>query len=106
MKTLLLLLVVVLLTGCQSLAPSSPAVVWAGGNGSSCEQAVVIRNARFREAGVLAERAWLDRNYPGHHDTKQSALDSAGKHYDLVELTLADGRGATVYFDTTECSAR
>ena len=103
MKTLLLLGLLVLAAGCQT---SSPPLVFAGGDGSSCGQAVVILNAEYRETGMLAERLWLDRNYPGYHQTRESDLDSAGKHYELVEVTTGNGRLAKVYFDTTQCFAR
>jgi hypothetical protein len=106
MKTLLLTVFAVLLAGCQMTQPVSQPLVCAGGDGSSCQQAVVITNAKYRETGLMAEKLWLDRKYPGSRETRQSALNSAGKHYDLVEVTTADGQAAKVYFDTTECFAR
>ena len=63
----------------------------------------MINNARYRETALVAEKLWLDQKYPGRKDTKQSAMNSVGKHYDLVELTTADGQSLKVYFDTTEC---
>jgi hypothetical protein len=103
MKTLLWIPFATLLAGCQLVPTTSQPVACAGGDGSSCQQAVVINNARFIETAMVAEKQWLDRKYPGRHETKQSALTSEGKHYDLVELTAADGQTQKVYFDTTEC---
>jgi len=100
MKAAFEIVFIILLAGCQT----SPEVInYAGGNGSCCQQAVVITNAKFRETGVLAERLWLDQRYPGRHETKQSTLNSGGRHYDVVELATPDGQVGTVYFDTTEC---
>ena len=102
MKTLLLIPFATLLAGCENLQPKSQPLVCAGGDGSSRQQAVVINNARYRETALVAEKLWLDQKYPGRKDTKQSAMNSVGKHYDLVELTTADGQSLKVYFDTTE----
>ena len=106
MKMLLFLPFATLLAGCQSFQPTSQPLVCIGGDGSSCQQAVVINNARYRETALVAEKLWLDQKYPGRKDTKQSAMNSVGKHYDLVELTTADGQSLKVYFDTTECFAK
>jgi hypothetical protein len=91
-----------LVVGCKTPGPRTEPLVFAGGNGSSCEQAVVIREARFRELGMLAEKLWLQKNYPGYRQTSQSALDSASRHYDLVEVATSEGETRKVYFDTTE----
>ena len=94
---------VLLAAGCQT--PPQP-VNYAGGDGSCCQKAVVINNAKFRETGELAERLWLDQRYPGRQETKQSSLDSAGRHFDVINLATADGRKATVYFDATDWFAK
>ena len=102
MKMLLLIPFATLLAGCQSFQPSAQPLVCLGGDGSSRQQAVVINNARHRETALMAEKLWLDQKYPGRRDVKQSALNSTGKHYDLVELTTADGQTLKIYFDTTD----
>ena len=106
MKTLLLIPFATLLAGCQMVAPHSQPLVCAGGDGSSCQQAVVISNAKYRETAMVAEKLWLDHKYPGRHETNQSALNSVGKHYDMIELTTVDGQPVKVYFDTSDCFAK
>lgn len=106
MRTLLLTIFAMLLAGCQVPLATSPPVGYVGGDGSSCQQAVVITNAKFSETGLLAEKMWLDRKFPTRREINHSALNSAGRHYDLVELTTADGQATRVYFDTTESFAR
>lgn len=101
MKKLLIILSGIVLAGCQSPSERQP-LVFMGGDGSSCQQAVVINEARYRETGMVAERLWLERKYPGHRDARSKDLTLAGKHYDLVELTTADGQPVKVYFDSTE----
>jgi len=100
MRTLLLTGFAIVLTGCAGSRPQ--ALTFSGGDGSSCQQAVVINQIRYRETGRVAEKVWVDRKYPGHAATRASDLSLAGKHYDLVELTTADGQTVKVYFDSTE----
>ena len=91
-----------LLAGCQTPRPATEPLVFSGGDGSSCESAVVIRQAKYREVGILAETLWLQQNYPGCRQTSQAAVRSASRRYDLIELATDDGQNRKVYFDTTE----
>jgi hypothetical protein len=103
MKTVIIVLFGMLLTGCQtSRLATTHQLGFAGGDGSSCQQAVVITDARFREAGALAERVWLERKYPGYHQAKQSSMEAADRHYDCIEFATADGEARTVYFDASD----
>jgi len=96
MKTFCRALLAVVLIGCRTAH-----LVYSGGDGSSYEQAVVIKGAKDEEAGVAAERAWLEQRYPGFQKGRQSLMSSGGKHYDLIEITTREGH-KSVYFDITE----
>ena len=97
MKTLLFILVVVVLGGCRTTPLS-----YSGGDGSSHEQAVIIRGARDTETGIDAENAWIRQRHAGAQKTMQ-ALESVGRrHYDVIRLTLSDGQTKSVYFDITD----
>lgn len=91
-----------LTVGCQTSRTPSRPIVYSGGDGASCEQAVIIGDVQCREAGTLAERLWLAERYPGHREASQSALSLAGRQYDVVEFATAGGETRKVYFDTTE----
>ena len=106
MKALLISFLAVLLVGCQAPQSATHSLVYAGGDGSSCDRAVVIREAKCRELGVLAQRLWLEEYFPGYREVNQSALKSAERHYDVVEFATADGDTRKVYFDTTDCFDR
>ncbi len=106
MKALLISFLAVLLIGCHAPRPATYTLVYAGGDGSSRDQAVVIREAKCRELGVLAQQLWLAEYYPGYREVKQSDLKSAERHYDVVEFATADGDTRKVYFDTTDCFNR
>ena len=103
MKTLIAACFALLLVGCQTPQLPSHPLVYSGGDGSSCERAVVIVGANCREAGTLAISRWLEQSYPDAQGKSVSAMNSAGRHYDLVEFTTTKGEGKTVYFDTTHC---
>jgi hypothetical protein len=106
MKALLISFLAVLLVGCQAPRSATHPLVYSGGDGSSCDQAVVIREAKCRELGVLAQRLWLEDKFPGYREAKQSAINSADRHYDIVEFATASGDTRKVYFDTTDCFDR
>jgi hypothetical protein len=102
MKTLLLAAIAALTIGCQATRPTSQPLVYSGGDGSSCEQAVVIRDATIREVGLLAEKVWLEERFPGHRNVRESSLTSADRHYDVIEFATVSGEPRKVYFDTTD----
>jgi hypothetical protein len=91
-----------LVVGCQAPGPKSQALAYSGGDGSSQEQAVVIRDAACCEAGKLAERMWMGRKYPDYREAKQIAMNLAERHYDVFKLANSDGQTKWVYFDTTD----
>jgi hypothetical protein len=86
-----------ILFGCRS-AP----LTYSGGDGSSYVEAVVIKNARHEEIGVPAERAWLERRYPGYDKREQSLMTVNGKQFDLIEFMTAAGEHKSIYFDITD----
>lgn len=74
---------------------------YSGGDGSSLEQAVIIKGAKDEQAGVAAERAWIEQRYPGFHKGQQSLLSSGGKHYDEIRIATREGHKA-LYFEITD----
>ena len=77
-------------------------LVFEGGDGSSIEQAVVIRNAKDEEEGVGAETKWIGKVHPGWRKGDQALLGEKGKRYDQIEYTMPDGKTTTIFFDITE----
>jgi hypothetical protein len=107
MKTLIAASFAVLLLGCQSPKHIvSESISYSGGDGSSCQQAVIIDDAKFRESGFLKERTWLARQYPGYRETSQSTTTLGNKHYDVIQVTTVDGQATKVYFDSTQFFAK
>ena len=78
-------------------AMNSPAN-YAGGDGSSFEQAVIIVGATFI-SGPGAAYNYIEKRYPGSQQSKQSLKEQDGKKYDVLEFTTADGEHKTMYFD-------
>ena len=76
-------------------------MVYLGGDGTSCEKAVVIKDAKYRETAELAESLWLEHKYPGYRRVSEDAMKLTDKTYSVVALTTADGQERKVYFDST-----
>jgi hypothetical protein len=78
------------------LAPSP----FAGGDGSSVEQAVIVL-AQTEDEGIDLEHHWIF-DHDGRFRKVRGGLASAdGKHYDVITVELADHTEKTIYFDIT-----
>jgi hypothetical protein len=73
-------------------------VRYAGGDGSSFEQAIVMVAASFIN-GPPAEHKYIAQHYPGHEFRRQSLKKQNGRSYDVLEFKTADGENKTLYFD-------
>lgn len=98
-------LLAIILAGCAS-TKTAHRLSYSGGDGSSSEQAVIINDAKYREAGLLAERLWLEQKYPGCRQVSKQAVNAGARVFELVEVTTADGQAMKVYFDATEFCAK
>jgi hypothetical protein len=96
MKTLCLVFLAAVIAGCGTAHLS-----YSGGDGSSLKQAIIIKGAKDEEAGIAAEKAWMEQRHPGFRKGKQSLLSSDGKNYDEIEITIGEGH-MVVYFDITD----
>ncbi len=73
-------------------------VRYAGGDGSSFEQAVILVGATLL-SGPRAEHDFVKRNYAGYEFRQQSLKQQNGRTYDALEFMTADGEIKTIYFD-------
>lgn len=118
MKRVAAVMALLLLSGCVSQEPVAPAhtspqmaypdmaatssgVVYEGGDGSSMEQAVIIK-APNHAAGVRAEYNWIRNNHPGWEMYRQALMHNKGKDYDRIDHTTPEGETNTIYFDITD----
>jgi len=78
--------------------------VWfEGGDGSSCEEAVVILGAQTDFGSIAAEYAWLAEHYPGYTLVRQALLECDGRfHADMLTIRTARGAVIDVYFNIEE----
>ncbi|HRD64613.1 MAG TPA: hypothetical protein PKY50_00490 [Candidatus Competibacter sp.] len=86
----------------QILPENLSHVSFAGADGSSCEKAVVIRNAANNGEGVAAEKAWVTWKYPNAKLKGQAVSGAGNKTFDTLEIETADGEPKTVCFDITD----
>ena len=77
-------------------------IVFEGGDGSSMERAVLVKNAKGEEDGVASEYQWIRNVHPGWQTGNQALQTVNGKSYDRLECRTPKGETKTVYFDITE----
>ena len=80
-------------------------ITFAGGNGTALEMAVVINGALTRDAGLAAEKYWLERFYPDYTVTRQFLLapnKTKPPYYDLLAIkSKPTGFERQLFFDIT-----
>jgi hypothetical protein len=85
---------------------AKPKITFAGGPGDSFKTAIIIQGAKNSLTGVEAEYRYLEQKFGQRNRDwkliKQSLIHHGGKHYDLMEIQLADGAKKQLYFDITE----
>ena len=77
-------------------------IAYSKNTGHSLEDAIVITGASSHRRGVEAEYQYLARHCPVYRLNRQSLKSQAGRFYDVMDLTLADGTNTIRYFDITE----
>ncbi len=77
-------------------------ISFAGGDGSSCEKAVVIRKAANQAQGVAAEKAWIAWKYPNAKMKGQAVNGAKNKTFDVLNIETVTGDSRTVCFDITD----
>lgn len=82
-------------------SPPTYQVTYAGGDGSSLEQAVLIKGAPDDGAGVKAEYLWVRDHYPSLKFDSRGFLSKSGRSYDTLDGDLG-GQRRTFYFDISE----
>lgn len=77
-------------------------IKFSGGDGSSCQKAIVITQAANNSEGVAAEKAWIARNYPNAKIKGQALSSAKNKTFDTLEIKKANGEVETLCFDITD----
>lgn len=86
--------------------------LYAGGEGPSLEQAVVVRNVEHSAVGIRVEKQYLTERFglsaetaaprPGWVLEEQALIEhSDGRRFDRLRIALPDGSARTVFFDVT-----
>jgi hypothetical protein len=78
------------------LAPSP----FAGGDGSSVEEAVVVL-AQTEDEGIDLEHHWIFDRYGRFRKIRGGLASADGKHYDVITVELGDHTEKTIFFDIT-----
>lgn len=108
MRNILVIIVMILIGGCTfQMAnspnfPSSTGIVYAGGDGSSLENAIIIKGVPDSFTGIKAESDWIRANHPEWRKGIQTLVKSEDKVYDCIGYTTLEGVIKTIYFDITD----
>lgn len=73
-------------------------VKYAGGEGSSFDDAVVIIGGTIL-SGPHAEYAYLERLFPGYQLLEQCVREYNGRKFDVLQFTTIGGENKVIYFD-------
>jgi hypothetical protein len=77
-----------------------PPIQFKGGDGASQQTAVVIAGASGEEEGVAAEYMWLNKHFDAWRREAQAHIQTGGRHFDKLDVTMKDGSHA-FWFDIT-----
>lgn len=105
MKLFIIFIFVFLLSGCAStrciMDPGK--ITYSGGDGSSIENAVIIKGAQSTFSGIASESDWIEKNHPGWEREQQAFIKGEkGKYYDRIKYKTPDGKTGTIYYDITD----
>jgi hypothetical protein len=103
MQKLFLILMLAAMAGCANTKPgtSSGNSYYAGGDGTSFEQAVLFPEAKSSMDGVPLETKWIREKYPNARKESQAIVNHNGRLYDQITIVTADGAEKELYFDMT-----
>ena len=90
-----------------SIPPDLTKIVYEGGDGSSFENAIVIKNATTTRDGIAAEYAYIEKKHGQRiNDWKpmgQSTNMQNGRRYDVVTIQIiSDNTTISYFFNITE----
>ena len=77
-------------------------LVFEGGDGSSIEQAVIVKGAKNEFEGVEAEAKWIRKVHPGWQKGAQALLSEKKRYYDRIEYATPAGKTETIFFDISD----
>lgn len=77
-------------------------ITFEGGDGSSIENAVIIKGAKNSSEGVAAESKWVNKVHPGWKKGNQALLSEGDRSYDKIDYVTPSGEAKEIYFDITD----
>lgn len=83
-------------------------IEYSGGSGSDQQSAIIINGALTTNAGIAAERAWIDFFYPRFDKVGQTLVEAEDgvRKYDQITLSTSEGYKISIWFDITEFYGR
>lgn len=104
-----------LMTGCATATSAEPPVEqesvpgrisYSGTDGTSCDQAVVIKGAVDRTATIKAEIDWLADRHPGSIMIDESVVECADGPADRISVEIPGGEKLEFFFKKSQLQER
>ena len=78
-------------------------VIYEGGDGSSIQNAIIIKNVTTTRDGIRAESAWIEKKHGEFNKIEQSTKALNDKWYDIITVRLlSDNKIVKIFFDITD----
>ena len=77
-------------------------IIYEGGDGSSMEEAVIIKGAGDSLEGIRAEIIWILSNHPDWEKKYQALCNQDYKFYDRISYITPTDEVEMIYFDITD----
>ena len=90
-----------------NIPPDLTKIVYEGGDGSSFENAIVIKNATTTREGIAAEYAHIEKKHGQRIEDWKLIMQSSnvqnGRRYDVITIRIiSDNTTIAYYFDITD----
>ncbi len=86
----------------ESMQNAARNVSYEGGDGSTMEDAIIIKGVHSDEQGTMAELAFIGAHIQECNLTQQALVGRAGRQYHSIKCGTPDGVIHTLFFDITE----
>jgi hypothetical protein len=77
-------------------------IVFSGGDGLGCDNAVKIEHAASLAQGEAAEKVWVDFHFPKARKIEHATTGKDGRHFEAFALKTAAGDVVNVCFDISD----
>ena len=86
----------------ETVGDVQPSLTAKAEPGLTVESAIPLVGYTTTLEGIQAERAYINRVYPGWEKAMQQLIEEDGRYYDLIHIESPAGETKGIYFDITD----